>query len=265
MRLEWLEHKPDKDFGQPPLLFIHGAHHGAWCWQEYFLPYFCAKGYPAYAISLRGHGDSEGRDSLHSFSLDDYKEDVLEALGRFKEKPVLIGHSMGGAVVQKVLHEHPGAARAAVLMASIPPGGMMKDLLRVALFQFKAVKDMTLFNEGAEVAIPPQIFLSKQMQPAQIRKILSQIQPESKKARNELGKPVVPKPFGMDIPLLVMGAGKDWFFPVRTTKKVAKAYGTRAVMFSGMCHDMMLAPQWIDVAEGIEQFLDQMKSGGQGD
>ena len=46
-----------------PILFVHGAWHAAWCWEN-FLPYFAQQGYPSYAVSLRGHGASEGRDKI---------------------------------------------------------------------------------------------------------------------------------------------------------------------------------------------------------
>lgn len=39
---------------RPPLVFVHGSYHGAWCWRENFMPYFSAAGYDCYAISLRG-------------------------------------------------------------------------------------------------------------------------------------------------------------------------------------------------------------------
>jgi pimeloyl-ACP methyl ester carboxylesterase len=40
-----------------PLLFVRGAWHGAWCWDEHFLEFFVDKGYRAVALSLRGHGN----------------------------------------------------------------------------------------------------------------------------------------------------------------------------------------------------------------
>lgn len=46
-----------------PLLFIHGAWHGAWCWEK-FLSYFAEHGYESHALSLRGHGNSEGRGGI---------------------------------------------------------------------------------------------------------------------------------------------------------------------------------------------------------
>ena len=43
------------------LLFVHGAWHGAWCWDEFFLPYFKSKGYSYFALDLRSHGKSRSK------------------------------------------------------------------------------------------------------------------------------------------------------------------------------------------------------------
>jgi hypothetical protein len=51
---------------KPPLLFVHGSFHAAWCWAEHWLGYYAALGYDAHAVSLRGqaravqrkHGES---------------------------------------------------------------------------------------------------------------------------------------------------------------------------------------------------------------
>ena len=42
-----------------PLLFVHGAWHASWCWDEHFLDFFADKGYRAVALSLRGHGKAQ--------------------------------------------------------------------------------------------------------------------------------------------------------------------------------------------------------------
>jgi hypothetical protein len=41
--------------GLPPILFLHGAAHGAWCWAEHFLPWFAGRGCECHALSFRGH------------------------------------------------------------------------------------------------------------------------------------------------------------------------------------------------------------------
>ncbi|MDX1655118.1 MAG: hypothetical protein R3310_07870, partial [Candidatus Competibacteraceae bacterium] len=58
-RLEIVHRQPQRPGDRPPLLFVHGSFSGAWLWTEHFLDYFAQAGYPAYALSLRGHGASE--------------------------------------------------------------------------------------------------------------------------------------------------------------------------------------------------------------
>jgi len=93
-----------------PLLLVHGAWHGAWCWQEHFIPYLARAGYAVYAPSLRGHGDSPGRDRLRRTGIGHYVQDVAAVAAALPAAPVLIGHSMGGLVVQKYLERYPAAA-----------------------------------------------------------------------------------------------------------------------------------------------------------
>ena len=69
--------------------------HGAWCWDEHFLPYFAQHRYTAHAFSLRGHCGSAGRDRLRWTSLADYVSDLNKVVSQLPSAPVLVGHSMG--------------------------------------------------------------------------------------------------------------------------------------------------------------------------
>ena len=60
-------------------------------------------------------------------SIADFVDDVASVANSLPEAPVVIGHSMGGFVVQKYLESHD--APAAVLVASVPPSGITKFLL----------------------------------------------------------------------------------------------------------------------------------------
>ena len=69
-----------------PVLFVHGAFHGAWCWDEHFLDFFAGRGYHAVALDLRRHpGDPTGA------TVADYVADVAAAAGRLAQPPVVIG------------------------------------------------------------------------------------------------------------------------------------------------------------------------------
>ncbi len=255
MELEILKYLPEKEQEGRPILFVHGAHHGAWCWKEHFLPYFSSKGFSALALSLRGHGGSKGYENLHSFSLDDYVEDVLEVMSSIEGKLILVGHSMGGAVVQRILHYHPEKVEIAVLMASVSHKGMVKDMLRVAVTNLRVVLQMIKFNKGEDVIFPPKVFFSKKLPEEERNRYLNLLQPESDKARNNMFKPIVPLPVSTKIPVLVIGSKKDWYFPDKTARGIARAYGTEAVIFPDISHDMMLDPGWKAVADRMLEFF----------
>ncbi len=111
-----------------PLLFVHGAWHGAWCWDRGFLQFFADRGFHALALSLRGYGNSTTPKPRRSARLSDYVDDVDDIVARLPTRPVLIGHSIGGLVVQKYLESRDSPA--AVLMASVPPRGGVGFSLR---------------------------------------------------------------------------------------------------------------------------------------
>ncbi|KAM1227926.1 hypothetical protein ACFX2J_007082 [Malus domestica] len=48
----------------PPLFFIHGSYHAAWCWTEHWFPFFPASGYDCYAVSLLGQEKRKEKDHV---------------------------------------------------------------------------------------------------------------------------------------------------------------------------------------------------------
>ena len=108
--LEVLDRAPRSASDKPPILFVHGAWHGAWCWDEHFLDYFAEKGYRSVALSLRGHGNSTAPKSMRFCSIADFVDDIDTVAKSLPEPPVVIGHSLGGFVVQKYLESHEAPA-----------------------------------------------------------------------------------------------------------------------------------------------------------
>ena len=85
MRLEMIAREPETEARPTPILFIHGAWHAAWCWEENFLPYFASQGYSSHAVSLRGHGGSEGHERLFWTGVKGYIDDVVETAGKLEK------------------------------------------------------------------------------------------------------------------------------------------------------------------------------------
>ncbi len=111
-----------------PVVPVHGAWHGAWCW-EGFQEYLAERGYTSLAVSLRGHGRSEGRERLRWTRAAEFVDDVAEVVAALPRPPVLIGHSAGGYIVQRVLESCPVGA--AVLLASVPSRGALRPITRI--------------------------------------------------------------------------------------------------------------------------------------
>jgi pimeloyl-ACP methyl ester carboxylesterase len=79
-------------------LLVHGAWYGRWCWYK-LIPLLEQKGYQVIAINLPGYGEDNTEPS--GIRLDDYVKKVVEATETVAGKLVMVGHSMGGAVISQ--------------------------------------------------------------------------------------------------------------------------------------------------------------------
>ena len=242
-----------------PLLFVHGAWHAAWCWDEHFLDFFADKGYRALAVSVRGHGNSPTSKPLRACSLADYVDDVASVADSLPTRPVVIGHSMGGAVVQKYLESH--AAPAGVLLASVPPQGIRGATLRFARrHPWLLVKSALTGDTMAIVSTPArarEYMFSPRTPEALVVKCVERFQQESRRAVYvDLMFRNLPRPEIVRAPVLVLGAEFDGSFSTEEARATARAYHTEPEIFPGMGHDMMLEPEWADVAERIHAWLE---------
>ena len=68
MKLEIIEEQPLSLSRPHSLLFLSGLGQTAWLWQETFMPFFAKHGYACYAMNLRGHGKSEGKERIKQSS-----------------------------------------------------------------------------------------------------------------------------------------------------------------------------------------------------
>ena len=242
-----------------PLLFVHGAWHGAWCWEEHFLPYFAQQGYSVTALSLRGHGGSEGRERLRGFGIMDYVSDVAEVARSLPTPPVVIGHSMGGFVVQKYLEQHP--APAAVLMASAPPAGVLRTTLHLAQHHTKEfIQVNTQFRLYPIVQRPElihEMFYSKTMPKAKVEDYWKQVQDESYRAFMDMLIFQRPNPSRINTPLMVIGATDDYVFTQEEVRATARAYRTEPHFIPDTAHVMMLEATWQQTADKILSWLGQ--------
>lgn len=256
--LEVIDKGGDSATHATPLLFVHGAFHGAWCWDDHFLDYFADRGYRVLALNLRGHGGSPSPAPINECCVHDYVQDVRTVAEGLPTAPVVIGHSMGGFVVQKYLAMHD--APAAVLVASAPPTGIAPATVRVALRHWRDSLRTRSFSRPLDFFAAPGVsratFYTSVTPDEIVDAGTSRLSPESTRVlyRDLLYRhPARPK--RVTAPVLVLGAELDGFFTPREVAATARAYRTTPVMFPGMGHNMMLELGWEAVADSIDRWL----------
>ncbi|MFO1352791.1 MAG: alpha/beta fold hydrolase [Gammaproteobacteria bacterium] len=256
-RLELISRLPRGEAFANPILFVHGSFIGAWCWAEHFLPYFAEQGYAAHAVSLRGHGASEGHDGLRQASLADYAADLERAVAEVGGAPILVGHSMGGMVVQKYLERCP--ARAAVLMASIPPQGLGWMMSWLALTNPWLLFEIGLIHWGgarfAHIEWLRRALFSSALPDALARRYLARMQDESQRVMWDMSGWDLPMAPHVPESLLVLGARNDALVPTLAVRATALRFGVYAEIFPTLSHVMMLEPGWRAVADHMLEWL----------
>ena len=258
MKLEVLSREPKERRFETPLLFVHGTGHGAWCWDENFLPYFAERGFSSHAVSLRGHGRSEGREKLKWCSISDFVSDLFQAASALPARPVVIGHSLGGLVVQKYLEKHE--APAAVLVAPSPLEGMFWSGLKIQLKNPLLMAKVGIRQDYAVMfstpALAKKFLFSADADDGKVAEYAGRFGNESYRAALEMIYNL-PKPRKIRTPLLVVGARDDAILAPKKIEATARAYNADCKIFPNMAHDMMLERGWRGVADFMAGWLEK--------
>ena len=254
---------PVENSPHPPILCVHGILHGAWCFETFWLPYIQEQGFSAYALSLRGHGKSSLDGGMRLLPLARYVDDVALAASKIEAEtgkhPVLVGHSMGGGIVQKYLETR--TAPGGVLLAGLPPHGAIQATLRVARRMPLAFIENNLRLQLSPMVRTPQqtrwVFFSEDMPDEQLQQYHVQLGEESYRAFLDMLIFNRPRPKRVQAPILVMGGLKDTLFSVAEVQATAKAYDTQAKMYD-MAHDMMLEDGWEAVVDDLLSWVSEL-------
>ncbi|WP_291990881.1 alpha/beta fold hydrolase [Candidatus Accumulibacter sp. ACC007] len=243
----------------PRLLFVHGGYATAGCWDAYFLPYFSRRGFDCRALDLAGHGASDGRERLDGFGLDDYVDDVVQVAQGIDEPLILIGHSMGSVVVERVLERQP--AQAAVLMAPVPPGGILGATMNIAFAQPAFFSEQARATQGeySEKTLRTirDVYYSRETKSEDLIRFGRLFQPESRRAILDLTLLAMriggrrPK-----LPVLVVGGEADAVFQPALLNFTASRWRADESVIPGAGHTLMLDAHWQPAAAKIADWID---------
>lgn len=246
----------------PPLLLVHGLGGGPWGWEN-FQRYFAARGYLSYAVELPGHGsdvNSERAGELGAFSVETYclyLSSVLAELGSC----VVIGHSMGGLIAQKLAESHDQAGY--VFLASAPPWHMFRRA-------YWPMWRNLLCHPWSQIVAPVigrTLVLKDSMQEALVNNRLSpevraivggKDVPDSGRASMQMVVGLVTVDHTqVNSPCLVAAGTDDRLIPPSEQRRLAEKYGCPLQLYD-RGHMLLIEDGWEEVADGILTWVAQL-------
>lgn len=230
---------------RPPVLLVPGFAHGAWIYAEHWLDHLAARGFPTYAMSLRGQGASQDAPAA---DLRAYAHDVTQVAAGLPRQAVLVGHGAGALVVAMALSRYP--ARAGVLVAPVFGG-------------FQAAADLMRGHPGGTlpglfggaVRLSAGQLFSKELAAAPASAYIARLGRASRRAQWQLLRRADPQRAVGDPPILVLGSPDDRVVSRAQLERVAGRYGAAPLLFPGMGHDLPLDARWQEPADAICDWL----------
>lgn len=238
-----------------PVILLHGLS-DSWRSFEPLLPHL-PESIRAYALSLRGHGESDRPVSPYGMS--DMAADVvafMDAMG-ITDTATVVGHSMGARVAMQLAVDHPGRVRRLVLVGAFAPGlpnptldelrMMVDELTDAALPAFaREFQESTIARPVASAFVETMVGESRKLKPGTWRAVL----------RGFLSDDVSSRLATARLPVLLVWGERDSFVPRRDQDALAAAFpDARLQAYAATGH----AVHWEDprrMASDLVNFVD---------
>ena len=229
---------------KPPLILLHGAWHGAWCWEGNFKEFFEGEGFEVICPDLPSHGTRHGEGPMWRNRISTYVGDMERLIDSFDTPPILIGHSMGGFVAQHLLTR--GANLAGVgLMSTVPAHGAFWSTLRTALTSpAKFIQANLAWSLRNNSKIAKAWFLDDDADPKFQLTFAQRLQDESILAFLDMMALNLPPKSHTKTPVLVIGGGGDKLFSPASQRATARRYAAPCLIVEDAPHNPMSSKIW---------------------
>jgi len=245
------------------IVMLHGASEGAWCFDT-FKAVFRDLGWTCHTPDLVGHG-SRGADAgntLIGVGLADYQAELEAFLKTIGPQPVLLGHSMGAVLAQRLAAQ--GQARALVLVAPAPRAGLLPH----SESERKLAGDLMALGAFWNGVINPDFELAcfytlNRVPENEQRAVFDRFGPESGRAFFEMlfwmfdqtGATVIDTK-AVTCPVLCVAGRDDKLVSVATAQATAAGYrGATFLELEGHGHMLVLEPGAEAIARRIADWL----------
>ena len=246
--------QPDFKAAMPPVLLIHGMFGGAWYWEGY-QSLLASRGYESHAINLRGHHGSRPVADIGKVRIENYVEDALE-VAKSLRSPIVIGHSMGGLIAQRLAEL--GACRACVLLASAPPRWIPVVSWLLLTKQLKYTKALALGEPAFPNRRDADVLMFNRTPIANRDADFARLVPESGRAGFELSLGLVGvNQSRVSAPMLVVSGRDDQFVVPRVARALGRKYRAQLRFYDSFAHNIMNEPGWETPARDIIDWMDK--------
>jgi pimeloyl-ACP methyl ester carboxylesterase len=249
---------------KPPIVFVHGMMKTGVCWRNY-RTVFEKEGYECFAPDLRYHHLSQ-KDSpdyrLGKVSLRDYVQDLKELIATLPTAPILIGHSMGGLIVQLLASE--GVAKAVVALTPAPPSNVSAFALSPIRIFAENVMSFGFWEKPFKSSFASASFgFMHQLSPEEQKQGYEETVYESGKVLTEIAFPQFDKHKAAHVkvenvkcPVLFVGASLDRATPAIHVKKASKLYPQAQYNeYAGFGHWVLGEKGWENIAQDVLQWV----------
>jgi pimeloyl-ACP methyl ester carboxylesterase len=247
------------------IVFVHGLFMNPHSW-DHWIAFFEAKGYHCYAPAYAFHqGDpaslrSDIDTGLGTLNFAQVIDSLVAFIDNLPEKPILIGHSMGGLAVQKLIALDKGIA--GICIDPAPPKGVFS-------FKWSFLKaNLPTINplKGNSVCLPSvkwfhyafcNTLTMEQTQSAYNEFVVPESRNIPRSSIGKDGKIIFNLPHK---PLLFIAGEVDNIVPASLIRKNFNAYKDTAGIktfksFAGRGHFLCGEPGWEEIAAYISQWI----------
>ncbi len=245
-------------------ILIHGMWGTSAVWSNWS-DYLGTHGWRTLAPTLRHHDAPPLAPpaALGTTSLHDYVDDLAALIGALPDKPVVIGHSMGGLIALLLCAR--GLAAKGVLLTPAPPSSVIairpSNLMAFARIQLNWGWWCTPNRATRAEALT---YSFNTMDPAEAAPLHDAFVHESGRALFEIALPwldarraATVNPHDVAVPLLFVGAEKDRLVPPDVVRRTARLFGPTATYreYAGQGHWVLGQPGWKDIARDVTTWL----------
>lgn len=260
--IERVMYLPKQRRFQTPLLMMHGMWHGAWCWQHW-QALFAEWGWESHAFSLPGHAGSPVQRPIRWCTLDYYLRFLKAEVERLPRKPVLVGHSMGGALVQWYLKHVTDELPAIVMVASwVSHSSYADGFVRFVRIDPVGVLLTMLVGTATPYIRTPQQAAKKLISPQalyQPEELHARLGPESALVIIQHNPPFWFPAKRVRAPMLWLAGECDAVVGIAAERRSAAYYQAEFRLVPAAAHNLMMEHNYQTTAEMIGKWLNQCR------